>query len=332
MNEEKKLIVSASPHVHAHDDTRSIMLDVIIALLPALVGAVYFFGWRALTMTAVSAAAAVFFEWLYRKLMKKPSSIGDLSAVVTGILLAYCCPVTMPYWMVIVGDALAIIVVKQLYGGIGKNFMNPALVGRVFMLSWPVAITRWTDVFQKVKVFAPNADAVTVATPLSSMANNVLPENVTVLDMFFGRIPGCIGEVSAALLILGGIYLLIRKVISARIPLAYIATVAVLTFIFPRGNDRLVWMASQLFTGGLMIGAIFMATDYVTSPSTKRGQWIFGIGCGLLTVFIRYFGSYPEGVSFSILIMNACSWLIDKAGVPARFGAEKKKAKEAASK
>ncbi len=331
MNEEK-YVVSANPHLRSQENTRSIMLDVIIALLPPLVGAVYFFGWRALTLTAVSAGSAVFFEWLYRKLMKKPSSIGDLSAVITGMLLAFCCPVTMPYWMVIVGNAVAIIVVKQLYGGIGKNFMNPALVGRVFMLSWPVSITRFTNVFEKVGIFGKSVDAVSTATPLSAMSTGSLPESCDIVGMFFGRMPGCIGEVSAALILLGGIYLLIRKVISIRIPAAYILTVAVLTFIFPRGNGHLDWMLCNLFSGGLFLGAIFMATDYVTSPVTKRGQLIYGVGCGLLTVFIRYFGSYPEGVSFSILIMNACTWLIDKAGMPKRFGVIKTESKEGSSR
>ncbi len=184
------------------------MLDVVIALVPAMVGSVYFFGWRALAMTAVSAASAVFFEWLYRKLMKKPSSISDLSAVVTGILLAFCCPVTMPYWMLIAGNAVAIIIVKQLYGGIGKNFMNPALIGRAFMLSWPAAITRWTAVFEPVKIIGTNADAVTTATPLAELSRGALAENYDILGMFLGKVPGCIGEVSAALLILGGLYLL----------------------------------------------------------------------------------------------------------------------------
>ncbi|NLT39012.1 MAG: RnfABCDGE type electron transport complex subunit D [Clostridiales bacterium] len=324
--------VSVSPHIRTSEDTRSIMLDVIIALIPAIVGSVYFFGWRALVMTAVSAASAVFFEWLYRKLMKKPSSIGDLSAVVTGILLAFCCPVTMPYWMLIAGNAVAIIIVKQLYGGIGKNFMNPALIGRAFMLSWPAAITRWTAVFEPVKVIGGNADAVSTATPLAELSLSALPENYDLLGMFLGKMPGCIGEVSTALLILGALYLLVRKIISLRIPLAFIATVAILTYIFPRGNDALRWMACNLLSGGLVLGAFYMATDYVTSPCTKTGQLIYGVGCGLLTVFIRYFGASPEGVSYAILIMNACSWLLDKIGRPTRFGAKTLKAKEGSLK
>jgi len=344
MQLENQLRVAPSPHIKTDDGTRSIMLDVIIALCFPLVMAVYFFGWRALSMTLVGVCSCIAFEWLYRRFTKNSSTIGDLSAVVTGMLLAFNLPVTTPMWIIVIGSFFAIVIVKQLYGGLGKNFMNPALAARAFLISWPALITVWVrplsnvklPLFGNVDMASLTPDVLVTATPLAKMKTGVLPAvgefSVTLRDAFIGNTAGCIGEVSAALLILGGIYLLIRKVISARIPLAYIATVAVLTFIFPRGNDRIVWMASQLFTGGLMIGAIFMATDYVTSPSTKRGQWIFGIGCGLLTVFIRYFGSYPEGVSFSILIMNACSWLIDKAGVPARFGAEKKKAKEAASK
>ncbi len=322
----EKFSVSASPHIRTSEDTRSIMLDVIIALLPALVGSVYFFGWRALTLTCVSVAAAVFFEWLFRLLLKKPSGVRDLSAVITGMLLAFCCPVTIPYWLIIAGDAIAIIIGKQLYGGIGKNLMNPALIGRVFILSWPVAFTRWTDTFQPIGVLGPSPDAVTTATPLATMATGSLPENFDIFGMFFGKMPGCIGEVSTALLILGGLYLLIRRVISSRIPASYIATVAILTFAFPRENDPLLWMACNLLSGGLFLGAIFMATDYVTSPCTKLGQWLFGIGCGLLTVLIRYFGFYPEGVGLSILIMNACSRLLDRVGRPPRFGAKELRA------
>ena len=321
MNENAKLTVSSSPHIRSSVDTRRIMLDVIIALLPALVASVIFFGLRALLMTVISVAACVFFEWGYRKLMKKPNSIGDLSAVITGMLLAYCMPVSAPYWLTIVGALFAIVIVKQLYGGIGKNFLNPALAGRAFLMaSWPVWMTTWMAPRSYESIANFGADAVTAATPMANLHVGALP-TASILDMFLGNVGGCLGEVSALALILGGAYLVIRGVISLRIPLSYLLTVAVLTFIFPKGGaSNLEWMLSNLLGGGLMLGAIFMATDYATSPITPKGQLIFGIGCGLLTVFIRYFGSYSEGVSYAILIMNILVWLIDKLTLPRRFG------------
>lgn len=339
MENKKLLTVSSSPHIRDPEDTRSVMLDVIIALIPALAMGVYVFGLRALAMTVVSVAFSVFFEWGYRKLMKKDCTIGDLSAVITGMLIAFCIPANAPYWLPIIGDFFAIVVVKQLYGGIGKNFVNPALAARAFLFSWPVLMNTWMAPFSYDSIFNLAADAVTGATPMSSLHSGVLPD-VTLMKMFLGYIGGSMGEVSAVALICGGLYLVLRRVISLRIPLSYLLTVAVITFIFPQGgNGRLEWMLYNLLGGGLMLGAIFMATDYVTSPITKKGQVIYGIGCGLLTVFIRYFGSYPEGVSYAILIMNVCVWLIDKYTLPRRFGvtredikkqrAEKKKAKEA---
>ena len=337
MNEEKKLnlTVASSPHVASPIDTQNLMRDVLIALVPALVMGVVFFGPRALVATLISVVACEFFEWGYRKLMKKSCANKDLSAAVTGVLLAFVCAPTLPYWMLIIGDFFAIVVVKQLFGGLGQNFMNPALGGRAFlMLCYPVAMTTWivpgigTDKWAGLisgEVTMSGADIVTGATPLSAdfMHSGLLPES-SLLDAFVGNVGGCIGEVSALMLLLGGLYLIWRGVIRARIPVAYIATVAVLTFAFPMGgNDRLTWMLYQLCTGGLMLGAFFMATDYVTSPVTKKGEVIFGIGCGLLTVFIRYFGGYPEGVSYSILIMNCCVWLIDKVGKPNRYGVTK---------
>ncbi|MDD3164447.1 MAG: RnfABCDGE type electron transport complex subunit D [Oscillospiraceae bacterium] len=319
------MTVSVSPHVHSAESTRSIMLDVLIALMPALIGACFFFGMRALTLTAVSAAGCVFFEWVYRKAMKLDCTVGDCSAIVTGVLLAFVCPVTTPYWTILIGDAFAILLVKQLFGGIGQNFMNPALAARAFMFSWAVIMTTWVVPGTAVSVFGANADATTAATALSYMHTGALPDGISLSSLFTGFAGGCLGETSAMLLLIGGVYLVLRKVISPRIPLVYIATVAVLTFLFPQGNDRLVWMGYQLFGGGLMLGAIFMATDYVTSPVTKNGQLIYAIGCGLITVFIRYFGSYAEGVSYSILLMNACVFLFDKLGRPQRFGVLKTK-------
>ena len=321
-----ELTISSSPHVHTPITTQTIMRDVLIALLPALVGSVYFFGFRALTVTAVSALAAFLFEKLYCRLMKQNDKTYDLSCLVTGVLLAFVCPPTIPYWMIIVGDAFAIILVKMLFGGIGKNIVNPALAGRAFMFSWPVAMSTWVKVgFENAANPLNGADAVTAATPLANMHQGLLPE-ASVMDAFLGNVGGCIGETSALLLLIGFAYLLYRKVITARIPLAYIGTVAVLSFLFPMGQDRITWMAYQLFTGGLMLGAIFMATDYVTSPLTKLGQTVYGIGCGVLTIMIRYFGGYNEGVSYAILIMNCCVVLLDRIGRPVKFGAPKKEA------
>ena len=325
------LTVSVSPHAHSNESTRSIMLDVIIALLPALIGACVFFGMRSLMLCAVSCAACVFFEWAYRKVMKLDCTVGDLSAIVTGLLLAFVCPVTTPYWCIIIGDFFAIIIVKQLFGGIGQNFMNPALAGRAFMFSWPVIMSTWVVPGTAVAVFGSNADSTTAATAMSYMHNGLMPEGISLMELFIGNAGGCLGETSFLLLLIGGVYLVIRKVITPTIPVAYIATVAVLTFLFPMGNDNVTWMAYQLFGGGLALGAIFMATDYVTSPVTKTGQLIYGIACGLLTVFIRYFGSYPEGVSYAIIIMNCCVFLIDKIGRPKRFGLVKE-AKEGGAK
>ena len=347
MNEEKKLnlTVASSPHVASPIDTQNLMRDVLIALVPAMIMGVVFFGPRALVATIISVVACEFFEWGYRKLMKKSCANRDLSAAVTGVLLAFVCAPTLPYWMLIIGDFFAIVLVKQLFGGLGKNFLNPALAGRAFlMLCYPVAMTTWVvpgigaDTWANVlgnTTTLSGADVVTGATPLSVdfMHSGLLPD-ASLWDAFVGNVGGCIGEISALMLLLGGLYLIWRGVIRFRIPVAYIATVAVLTFLFPMGgNDRLTWMAYHLFTGGLFLGAFFMATDYVTSPVTKKGEVIYGIGCGLLTVFIRYFGGYPEGVSYSILIMNCCVWLIDKVGKPNRYGVTKEmKAAEKAAK
>ena len=332
-----KLIATSSPHIRGNETTRSLMLDVVIAMVPALVAAAIVFGIRALTMTAVSVVACIFWEWLYRKILKKDQTVGDLSAVVTGMLLAFVCPVTLPYWMLILGDAFAILLAKQLYGGIGKNFVNPALAGRAALLAcYATAMTTWIDpTASKAGVLGVGADIVTAATPMAMMKEGGLSAVMEAYDlqsMFVGNIGGSLGEVSALALLIGGIYLIARKVITWHIPVAYLGTVAVLTFLFPRGNDPLTFMLYNLLGGGLMLGAFFMATDYVTSPVTGKGRIVFGIGCGLLTVFIRYFGGYPEGVCYSILIMNCTTWLIDKYMRPARFGVVKGEKKEAAKK
>ena len=327
MNKDLNLAVSSSPHIRAEDGTRSIMLDVIIALTPALAIAVYVFGLRALLLTVVSVAACVFFEWGYRKLLKKSCDVGDLSAVVTGMLLAYCLPVSAPFWIPVVGAFFSIVIVKQLYGGIGKNFLNPALAGRAFLFSWPTIMATWVAPLSYSSIFhISTVDAVTSATPMAALHAGTLPEGVSLAQMFLGYIGGSLGEVSTLVLLLGGIYLVIRRVITPRIPLAYLLTVAVVTFAFPKAGTNWEWMLYNLCGGGLMLGAIFMATDYTTSPVTKTGQLIYGIGCGLITVFIRYFGSYVEGVTYAILIMNTCVWLLDKIR-PRRFGAKAPKEK-----
>ena len=332
-----KLIATSNPHIRSNETTRSIMLDVIIAMLPALAFAIFNFGLRALTLTAVSVVGCIFWEWLYRKLMKKPQSIGDLSCVVTGMLLAFVCPVHMPYWMIIIGDFFAIVVVKQLFGGIGKNFLNPALAGRAVLLaSYAGTMTSWVDpAAGKAAIIGSNADVVTTATPLAIMKTGDFAELMAtygVDKMFIGQIPGSLGEVSAVALLIGGAYLIWRKVINWQTPVAYIATVAVLTFLFPKQGSGLEWMLYSIFGGGLFLGAFFMATDYATSPVTKKGQLIFGIGCGLFTVLIRYFGSYNEGVCYSIMVMNLLVALIDKYTKPTRFGVVKSDKKEAAAK
>ena len=323
-----ELTISSSPHVHADVTTRTIMRDVLIALIPALAGSVYFFGLRALLVTLVAAATAYITEKLWCKMMKQDDKTYDLSALVTGVLLAFVCPPTIPYWMVMVGAAFAILLVKMLFGGIGKNIVNPALAGRAFMFSWPVAMSTWVKVgYENAAGLFNTTDAVTAATPLAAMHQGYIdPAAGSLMDMFLGNVGGCIGETSVVLLVIGYAYLVYRKVLTLRIPGAYIGTVAVLAFLFPQGNDRILWTAAQLFSGGLMLGAFFMATDYVTSPITKMGQVLFGIGCGILTILIRYFGGYNEGVSYAILIMNCCVVLLDRIGRPTKFGAPKKEA------
>ena len=324
-----ELTVSSSPHVHQDVTTRTIMRDVLIALAPAMVFSVVNFGVRALLVTLVSVVACYGFEKLWNILMKQNDKTYDLSACVTGVLLAFVCPVTVAYWQIVIGAAFAILLVKMLFGGLGRNVVNPALAGRAFMMSWPVAMSTWIKPgFQNAAPIFGSADIVTAATPLANMHQGMMPvEKWT--ELFWGSVGGCIGETSALMLLIGLAYLLIRKVIKITIPAAYIGTVAILTLLFPMGNNNLEWMLCHLFGGGLMLGAIFMATDYVTSPLTGMGQIIYGIGCGALTVLIRYFGGYNEGVSYAILIMNTCVVLLDRIGRPVKFGAPVQK-KEAA--
>ena len=309
------LTVASSPHIRGDFRTSRLMLDVVIALIPTLIVGVISLGFRALLVTLVSMAAAVVAELLYSLLFKKRNTLSDCSALVTGILFALTLPATTPYHVVALGSAFAIFFVKLLCGGLGQNIFNPALASRAFMLMlFPVALTRYAEV-----------DGVSSATPLHHMVMPALPEE-TVLDMFLGNCPGSIGELSALALIIGGIYLVVRKVISARIPLAYIGTVAVLTLVFSKTETPVLWMLYSLFSGGLMLGAIFMATDYATSPVTAKGQIVYGIGCGVLTVIFRYFGLFPEGVTYAILLMNACVWVIDRYTAPRRFGVKGGKA------
>lgn len=325
----KRLLVSASPHIHAPETTRGIMLDVILALLPALAAAIWLFGSRAAVLTAVCVGTAVLAEWLSRKAMKRSNTIGDLSAVVTGLLLALNLPATLPLWMAAVGSVIAIVVVKQMFGGIGQNFVNPALTARIIlMVSFPTAMARWVAPFEH----AWSADAVTQATPMASLAagGNAVSDSLPSLSqMLFGLHGGSMGEVCSLALLLGGAYLLIRRVISPIIPVAYLGTVAL--WMLAAGHGDLTFVAYELLGGGLLLGAIFMATDYTTSPITAKGKWIFGIGCGIITSVIRLYGSLPEGVSFSIILMNILVPHIERLTQPRAFGAEKK-AKGAAKK
>ena len=307
-----KLTVASSPHIRGNFRTNRIMLDVVLALLPALAVGIGMLGPRAIAVTLTCIAGAVVSEWLYARVTRTRNTVVDGSAVVTGLLLAMTLPHTVPYWQALAGSVFAIIFVKCLCGGLGQNIFNPALAARAFlMLIWPVGLTRYEGL-----------DGVTAATPLHHMVMPALPEE-SVLDMFLGRCPGSIGEISALALLIGGAYLIYRKVISARIPVAYLGTVAVLTLIFHKTDAALDWMLYSLFSGGVMLGAIFMATDYATSPATKLGQIYYGIGCGVLTVLFRYFGLFPEGVTYAILIMNAFVWVLDRYTAPRRFGVTK---------
>ena len=309
----------ASPQVAQPANLTSTMLEVIVALLPALAMGTFLFGARVLVLTAVSVGTCVLAEYGYRRLRGQSNTIGDLSACVTGLLLAMSLPVTAPYWAPVLGGLFAILIVKQFYGGLGRNFLNPALAGRTLLCTFPGLMTSWVDAFQHPSLLGA-ADAVSTATPMASLHAGVLPD-LTLGQMLLGQHGGAIGGVPVFMLLLGGVYLVSRRVITPRIPLAYLGTVALLTFLFPKGDGgALAWMTAQLCSGGLMLGAIFMASDYTTTPVTPLGQTLFGVGCGLLTVLLRYFGSYPDGVGWAILTMNCCVWLLDRAAIPRRFG------------
>ncbi|MGL5641147.1 MAG: RnfABCDGE type electron transport complex subunit D [Paraclostridium sp.] len=313
---DNKLIVSSSPHVRSNEDTSYIMKQVIIALLPAALAGVYFFRLSAINVMFWCVAGSVGFEWLCQKLSKQESTIGDFSAVVTGLLLAFNVPASLPWWMCLAGSAFAIIVVKMVFGGIGNNFVNPALAARAFLLaSFPVAMTAWTRTGENW-ISSGNIDAVTTATPLSFLKagtqgiQTLTDSGTSLFDMFIGNIGGCIGETSAILLILGGVYLMYKGIINYVIPVFYIGTVAILMFVL--GGFNFEFVMYQMVAGGLMLGAFFMLTDYTTSPMTKKGQIIYAITAGVITSVIRLYGGYPEGVSYSILFVNVMTPLIDK--------------------
>ena len=327
----KRLTVSASPHVRSNETTTGIMLDVIIALVPALVMSAVYFGTRALALTAVTVISAVAAEWVSRKVMKRNNTLGDLSAIVTGLILAFNLPATLPFWMAVIGSLIAIVVVKQMFGGIGQNFVNPAMTARIILMtSFPTAMAKWVVPFTDTW----SADAVTSATPMATLASakggdlsavaDILP---SLTDMLLGKHGGSMGEVCSIALICGGLYLMLRKVISPIIPFTFIGTVAV--FMLFAGKGHIDFVAYELLGGGLMLGAFFMATDYTTCPINKKGKLIFGIGCGLITFVIRVFGSLPEGVSFSIILMNILVPHIENLCASKPFGTLKeKKAKE----
>lgn len=318
---EHKFIVSSSPHIKSKESVSSVMLDVIIALLPACVMGVYYFGIRALIVMLTAIASSILSEYIFQKIAKKRVTTGDLSAVVTGLLLGMNMPSTIPLWMVAIGSAFAIIIVKQLYGGLGKNFMNPALAARCFMLAaWAGSMSAFVSPFAGV-------DAVSTATPLAVLKGVQTGELPSLLSAFLGNRGGCIGETSGVALLVGFLYLVIKRVVDVKIPVAYLGTFAVLMYLFgtnTTGGSQAYFTAMHILSGGLLIGSFFMATDYVTSPTSPKGRWIFGIGCGLLTFALRRFGSYPEGVSYAIILMNVATPLIERFTIVKPFGEVRK--------
>ncbi len=314
---ENKLIVSSSPHLSGTVKTRNIMLDVIIALIPALIASVVYFGVRALIVVCVTVASCVIAEYICRKVMKRPVTIGDYSAVVTGMLLAFNLPVGIPLWIAAVGGVVAIVVVKQMFGGLGHNFANPAITARIILMtSFPVRMTTWVAPYSYITL-----DTTATASPLALIESGNVAGLPTYTQMFLGERAGCLGETCILALIIGGVYLIARKVIAPTIPVVFIGTVFIMTALL--GQDPLM----QILSGGLFLGAIFMATDYVTSPLTTKGKVIYAIGCGVITTLIRLFGSLPEGVSFSILLMNILTPHIENLTAPKPFGTVKEAAK-----
>ena len=306
-------VLSSSPHTHSHASVSRIMLDVLIALLPTTAAGIWFFGMPAVWTVATCVATCLVAEAVCRLLMKRDNTIGDLSAVVTGLLLALNLPAGVPLWMAVLGSVFAIVIAKQVFGGLGMNPFNPALAARAFMLiSFTGPMTTWLK-----PLWWKTPEAMTTATPLAFVKNGSVPDGLGLWDLLIGNMPGCIGEVSAIALALGALYLLFRKVITWHIPVAFIVTAAVYAYFAGRAPVQV-----EILTGGILLGACFMATDYVTSPTTATGKLVFGVGCGLLCMVIRQFGSYPEGCSFAILIMNAVCPLINRWTQPKPFGAK----------
>ena len=302
-----KLSVSPSPHIRSGATTSRIMLDVLIALVPAFIASVLIFGPRAALVTAVCVAACVFFEWGFQKITKRPNTVGDYSACITGVLLAFNLPVTIPLWQAVFGCFIAIILVKQLFGGLGKNFANPAITARIVMfLAFSVSMTNWYSPYESTSIWVYPIDGVAGATPLALMNSGYIESLPSVLQMFLGVRGGSLGETGNLALLIGGIYLVFRKVITWHAPVSFIVVVFGLSALI--GQDPVY----HLFAGGLFLGAIFMSTDYVTTPYTNMGRLVFGIGAGLLTVLFRIYSSYPEGVSFAILLMNILTPYINR--------------------
>lgn len=315
----KKLRAFPAPFIRTSERIHSLMMDVIIALLPAFLWGVYTFGTRVLTVAVVSVASCVLFEAILQLIRRRPVTIFDLSAVVTGLLLTMGFSSAVPIWMPVVGAFISIVVIKGLFGGLGRNLINPALAARVVLLMWPNALHTFTAPGERLTgIGLPQVESVT--TPLDALHNGVFP-GVTLSDLILGRTAGCIGEIFPVLLLAGGVYLVVRRVISWRIPVSYIGTVACLAFMFPQiEGANLNYMLCQLFSGGLLLGAIFMATDPVTSPTTPAGHWLYGVGCGVLTILFRYFGFFAEGMPFAILLMNLLTVVIDRFVIPTPFG------------
>lgn len=314
----KILLTSSSPHFRGNESTRRIMIDVLIALVPSMIVGVMVFGIKAVWVILVTIVSSVIAEAATRKLMKKDQTVGDMSAVVTGALLALNFSPEIPLWLAAIGGAIAIVIVKQLFGGIGQNFMNPALGARVILvIAWPMKMSKW--------LIPGGVDGVSSATPLGIIKEGV-GELPSYFDMFIGNIGGCIGETSVVAILIGAAYLVARRVIKLEIPFVYIGTFAVLTWIFTGDSVFNGDVLFHILAGGLMLGAFFMATDYSSTPMTRKGRIIFGLGCGLLTFVIRFYTGYPEGVSFSIILMNLVTPLIDMLTIPVSFGGEKRNA------